>query len=319
MTRSRILMTVALLLASAVMATPARAGTVTGSYSLSRDTPVWAGQVPKAAAWDVDGTMLDARHEATVAGMSTDLVVATRIDYVHAQLRTASRDQTITPCDDGVDPADVTTISASGVQAASSVFEADVELNLLHRTGKLQFTIAGAPYLGSPGYFQPGITNLSIVTNCWGSPMDRSGPTPVFDATSSYMFGDTTARWTQRLHWPLVQRADGSWHAGGTSSAANDGATDHATLDLTLRGTPRSLGATCHMPTVRDLRAVRTFAAARAVMARAGFARVKVGSRASRAAPRGRFFVLEGVGNGNAIDCGAGGLHLLRSLGWPAG
>jgi hypothetical protein len=89
---------------------------------------------------------------------------------------------------------------------------------------------------------------------------------------------------------------------------------------VTFAGSPVSLHAECTMPTVRNLASAKTLASAKRITARAGFPHViNGGSRMTKAARRGRYFIDEGIGNRNRIACGYGRLHLVRSLGWPAG
>jgi hypothetical protein len=92
------------------------------------------------------------------------------------------------------------------------------------------------------------------------------------------------------------------------------------TTSVTFAGSPVSLHAECTMPTVRNLAPAKTLASAKRITARAGFPHViNGGARMTRAARRGRYFIDEGIGNRNPIACGYRRLHLVRSLGWPAG
>lgn len=70
------------------------------------------------------------------------------------------------------------------------------------------------------------------------------------------------------------------------------------------------------LPSVRRLRPLTSFRQADALTTKAGFSKFVHQSKPSRAAPKGHFFITEGIGNKYA-ECGQHHLHIVRSLGWP--
>jgi hypothetical protein len=313
MTRWRICL-LALPLAAAVAApTGALAASGRGSYRLDRP----AGAVPAAhARWDVSGSFLAARAEAGVVGVQVlPQLVDTDSRYLAAKLVEADRAPVTTDCGDGT--GHVSTVAISGVTGAPSAFEADLVLDLLHGRGSAQVNVAEAVYAGAEGtYFAPGLARWSYTSTCYDPPEVQEADVPVLGSQGEWIFSDTIGRAAASVIWRLARTGSGPWRLSGRRTVTDGLERDTITAAITFSGSPASMHARCTMPTVRDLRGARTVTQARAVAARAGFDHVSVGTKRTRAARRGRFYLAEGIGNTNPIPCGYRGLHLLRSLGW---
>jgi hypothetical protein len=118
--------------------------------------------------------------------------------------------------------------------------------------------------------------------------------------------------------WKLTSAGADGWQVHqhrDLSTTSYDSANE--TVNLTIAGPLSILKASCALPSVRRLRPATTFRAADAIVRRGGFAKFRNVVKQSRAAPKGHFFVLEGIGNKYA-RCGQQHLHVVKSLGWPS-
>lgn len=119
------------------------------------------------------------------------------------------------------------------------------------------------------------------------------------------------------FRWRLVRDAAGDWVVNATKvfgAQTYDRASE--TMHLTLHGSLPSLRAGCALPSVKRLHPLASFHRADMMATRAGLRHFIHQSKASRAAPKGHFFISEGIGNTYA-ECGQTHLHIVRSLGWP--
>jgi hypothetical protein len=304
------------LVAALILAGPAMAGTGRGTFTLARQAGAFT---PAAQArWALDGAVLPARAEAPLVGLRADpSLTNTDSRYVRATLQSAQQDPVVNDCGDGM--GGTTTQTFGGVASAPSVFEVALSLNLLTGKGKAQVGVAETPWAGAEGRdFAPGMTTYTLHSTCYGSVQDSSSPVEVVRDGEQAMFTAFAAsRLESLLSWRLRRGAGGAWHMAGARTLKIDD-TYTVTTSLSFAGSPVSLHAGCTMPTVRDLARARTLAAAKRITARAGFPHVlSRGSRKTRAARRGRYFIDEGIGNTGPVPCGSRGLHLVRSLGWP--
>jgi hypothetical protein len=298
------------------LASPARAGTGTGTFTLARQAD--AATPAARADWALDGTVLAARAEAPLVGVTPDAgLTDTDSRYVHATLQSAQQDPVVTDCGD--ETGGTTTVGFGGVVSAASVFEVELSLNLLTGRGTAHLGVAATPWQGAEGLdFAPGTTNSTSHSTCYGSVDDRSAVVDVIRDGGEAMFTASVGRQVNELSWRLTRGAGGVWRMQGTRRFNADSAYT-ASAAATFAGTPASLHATCTMPTVHSLAPARTPKQARRILARAGFPHVLARAKMTRAARRGRYFIDEAVGNSTPVRCGYRRLHLVRSLGWPSG
>jgi hypothetical protein len=163
------------------------------------------------------------------------------------------------------------------------------------------------------------MTTYTLHSTCYGSVEDSTAPVDVIRDGEQAMFTAFAERQITQLTWRLRRGARGTWHLGGSRTVKSDDVYTVA-ASVSFAGSPVSLHAGCTMPTVRNLAPARTFAGARRITTRAGFPHVvNGGARMTKAARRGHYFIDEGIGNANPVPCGLRHLHVVRSLGWPAG
>jgi hypothetical protein len=300
-----------------ILAGPAMAGTGRGTFTLARQAGAFT---PGARAqWSLDGSVLPARAEAPLVGLRADPSLTNSDSrYVRATLQSAQQDPRVSDCGDGM--GGTTTQTLGGVASAPSVFEVALSLNLLTGRGTAQVGVAETPWQGAEGTdFAPGMTTYTLHSTCYGTVDDSTAPVDVIRDGEEAMFTAFAGRRIGQLTLRLRRGPGGTWHLGGSRTLKVDDVYTVA-ASVTFAGSPVSLHAGCTMPTVRALNRARTLAAARRIAARAGFPHViAAGSRMTKAARRGHYFIDEGIGNANPVRCGYRRLHLVRSLGWPAG
>jgi hypothetical protein len=314
MLRTRIVTVVLpILLAGGLAAPVAVAATGTGTYRVDRP----AGVGPAAhASWSVNGTLLGARAEAPLVGVAV-LPFLTDSDsrYVLAKLVSAEQPAVTVDCGDGL--GGTTTQQISGVASARAAIETQIDLNLLHGKGTAQIDIGASPYQGTNGtYFAPGLAKYIFHSTCFGTVQDSTDAVPVVGDPGPTLFTDHFGNQAMNIRWPLVRTPGGVWHVAAHRTLDVSEKPETITVNMSFAGSATSLHAACVMPTVRDLRGAKTLKAARRIAARGGFPHTIAGKRRTRATKKGRYFIMEAVGNGNAVPCGYRRLHLIRSLGW---
>jgi hypothetical protein len=306
------------LAALAVIVPPVAASAdVQGTYSLTRTS---APPIPSASAtWSLAGPLRAARSQAAASGLPVDQFLQDSDSrYVSATLTSADQTAEHGACDNGAGGG--WTSHLSGVSDHRAIFEIRfATLNLLTGRGSVSAGVAPTAYSFGSAYrmFQPGLTTWTYTNTCPGWETSESSPVEVVSDDAPTMFTGFTAYHLMNVRLPLV-RSNAAWHLDKTFQVPDgqDVPTDVG-VHLTITGSPTSLNADCTIPTVRRLHPYTRASGARALLRRAGFPTVTLTRpRYSKAAPRGHFFVREGIGN--TLDrCGATGLHLTRSKGWP--
>ena len=238
---------------------------------------------------------------------------------MHATLTAAHQDREVTDCGDGL--GNTIAQSMDGVAHGSSAFQTDLELNLLHGRGTAQLGVAEAPWSGANGNaFAPGRTFYDQHATCYGSVTGQHAPVDVVGDNGTTMFSAFASGRLYEHAWRLRRGRDGAWRLTGTHRWSDGFAHFAAAATVTFRGSGHALHARCVIPTIRDLAGAHTVRAARSILRRAGFPDAATGAKHTRAARRGRFYVVSGreeIG-GTSTACGLRGrfrLHLVRSLG----
>jgi hypothetical protein len=305
------------LLALGLLAAPAQAATGRGTFELRRgSSAAW----PAARAdWTVGGSVVGARAEAPKVGLPADrLLRDTDLRYVHASLTAAHVARETTDCGDGT--GGTTTQSFDGVASASAAFQTELVLDQLHGRGSAQLAVADSPWPGSEDRaFAPGRTRYTMHSTCYGQTQDSSAEADVVGDGPPTFFGMFGPRRLYEHAWVLRRGHDGAWRMSGTHRWSDAEQRLAVTANVAFRGSGRALHARCVIPRIRDLAPARSAAAAKRIMRRAGFPRVTLGTRHTRAARRGRWFVVAGYEElgGQAALCDGSRLRLVRSLGWP--
>jgi hypothetical protein len=272
-----------------------------------------------SASWTVAGEALLLRQEAPLVGI-TDLTGLFNSDerYAHASLTGFQAVEPPTPCGDGT--AAVTTVAYTGITDPSSAIGlANMEVNLYTGTGRIQLNIAESPTRDNE-MLAPGTVNVHTHSECYGSVTDNTAVVPVMgEATGLEPLGGYWAFQDLFMgRWKLTRDGAHGWQVHqhrDLSTTSYDSANE--TVNLSIAGPLSVLKASCALPSVRMLRRATTFRAADAIVRRGGFAKFRNVVKQSRAAPKGHFFVLEGIGNKYA-GCGQRHLHVVKSLGWPS-
>jgi hypothetical protein len=271
------------------------------------------------ASWTVAGEALLLRQEAPLVGI-TDLTGLFDSDerYAHASLTGFQAVEPPAPCGDGTEA--VTTVTYTGIADPSSAIGlADMEVSLYTGTGRIKLNIAESPTRDDE-MLAPGTVTVQTHSECYGSVTDSTAVVPVMgEATGVEPLGGYWA--FQDLfsgQWKLTRDGANGWQVHqhrDLSTTSYDSANE--TVNLSITGPLTTLKASCALPSVRMLRRATSFRAADAIVRRGGFAKPRNVEKQSRAAPKGHFFILEGVGNKYA-GCGQRHLHVVKSLGWPS-
>jgi hypothetical protein len=208
------------------------------------------------------------------------------------------------------------------VHASSSILETDLTLNLLKGTGKATVGVASYPYSsGDYWAWMPGDVDVIDHNPCYDPTTDTpSSGEAVGDRDNGVsIFDGYVKNAVLGLTWPM-QRSHGSWVIDKTKTVSPEVSEVSVHAHLTFSGTPRSMHALCVTPSTKQLRPARTVTAAKRILAKAGFPRVKVTApQFTRAAGKGHFYLSNLIGNRNPLSCGWRGIHLTKSKGWPFG
>jgi hypothetical protein len=284
------------------------------------DLAMTMGNGAYAVRYHLAGAMLPERAEAAVAGWPVDaLLTDSDSRYVHADLVSMARPTIVYPCPG--DDSRTGTITWAGISASSSIIRTDLTLDLVKGTGEAHIGVANLPYVGGDyRAWMPGIVDTVQDDNCYAEPThvvasgaavgDRDPGVEIFDGFTMNRVLD--------LSWALVEQ-QGRWVLRGSSSLTPDGVHSvRIDADITFSGDPTSMHALCVTPTTKQLRPARTVAAAKRILARAGFPSVKVTQpKHTRAARKGHYYLPDLIGNRSPVMCGYPKLRLTRSLGWP--
>ena len=213
-----------------------------------------------------------------------------------ATLTQATLGPFVTPCSDTGDGTVTETVAGPGVDAAA-VLDFGIVADLLR--GRTRATVR---FLTAAG-------NVRFVTDqeCTGAYSGGNG------VTSEDVSAAPVAKGTAGDPWPMHLDGSGRWHIDGvqTQTAADGGGTTRAEVHAVLQGSLRDFRAICTIPTVKQLRKVRSFEQGAALLAKAGFGKPYTGVHHIRWAPRGHYYVDE-LGDTPYLPCGAR-LHLYRS------
>jgi hypothetical protein len=286
-------------------------GTIVFEQAARPGYPAGAG-----ATWSVDGDALYLLQEAPLLGI-TDTTGWSNSDekYAHATLTGYHVPVQVFPCGDGTDA--TTTVGYPAIAGANAaVGITGIHVDQLTGKGSIQVNLAESPTRDDE-LLAAGTVLDHTHSDCYGTSTDTTAPVPVMGVRPAPL----SSWWPLnegRVHeWKMLRNAAGDWVVNadkhfGTQSYDQASETVH----LTLHGSLPSLRANCVLPSVRRLRPLTSFRQADALTTKAGFSRFVHQSKPSRAAPRGHFFITEGIGNKYA-ECGQHHLHIVRSLGWP--
>jgi hypothetical protein len=286
-------------------------GTVTFEQLARPEYPSGAG-----ASWSLDGDTLYLLQEASVLGIADTAGWSdTDEKYAHATLTGAHVPVQAFPCGDAGGP--TTTRDYPAVVDPDAAFGITaVRVDQLTGKGSIQVNLAESqtsPY----EMLAPGTVALHEHSDCSDPATDTTVPVSVMGEGGAPISSWWPLGEGRGYAWKLVRDHAGDWVVNATKTYGDepyDQATE--TVHLNLTGSLPSLRAQCALPSVRKLRPLTSFRRADAMVAKAGFDHVVHQSKPSRAAPKGHFFITEGIGNTYA-ECGQRHLHIVRSLGWP--
>jgi hypothetical protein len=293
----------------------AHAATVSGVVSVQRSGPSVFAWGPVTARWEVGGRVLPAVPMLAALGPAAATKGAENTDsrFVGAKLTSVTLAPETTPScytegDGGM------TRSIEGVSVAPAAFEIALRLDLLRGRGTAQLVIADGQQSGDFGsFFAPGRATLRTVLHCSGDEV-RVTSVPLFSHAGSSLFSDDTASGWARVAWAAKHTATRTWTIAGVHTSPRDafGAVDRIEVSASVNGTPIDLHATCHIPSARELHHARSWRAAGAILARAGFPAFRRRSR-PLVIPVGHFMVDENVTGAESSLCGDRRLHLVLS------
>ncbi len=271
-----------------------------------------------SAEWAVDGAALLLLQEAPLVGITNTAGLSNSDErYAHALLTGFAAVVPPTPCGDGTDA--TTTVDYPGISDPSAAIALGfMEVNRYTGSGSIHVNVAESP-VREDEMLAPGQVTVHRHSDCYGSSTDDTSVVPVMgEATGDEPLGGYWAYQDIFMgRWKLKLASGGAWviHQHRVLSSTSYDSADE-TIDLAISGSLTTLKADCALPSVRRLHPANSFSAADAIVVRGGFTHLRHLEKFSRAAPKGHFFVLEGVGNKYAA-CGQH-VHVVKSLGWPS-
>jgi hypothetical protein len=286
-------------------------GTIGFEQAASPGYPAGAG-----ATWSVDGDALHLLQEAPLLGI-TDTTGWSNSDetYAHASLTGYHVPVQVFPCQDGTDA--VTTVDYPAVaDTNAAVGITGIYVDQLTGKGTIQVNLAESP-TRFDAMLAVGTVQDHTHSDCYGTSTDTTDTVPLMGERPAPLSSWWPLNEGRVQEWKMTRNAAGDWVVNTSKlfgSQAYEQATE--TIHLTLHGSLPSLRADCALPSVRRLHPLTSFRQADKLTAKAGFSRFVHQSKPSRAAPKGHFFITEGIGNKYA-ECGQHHLHIVRSLGWP--
>lgn len=271
------------------------------------------------ATWNVDGQALPVREEASLVGI-TNLTGLSNTDerFAHAELATFVASKPPVSCGDGTS-ATTTTTYPGIVDPSSAISMSFMSVDLYDGTGRVSVNIAESQ-TRPEGMFAPGTVSVHLHSECYGSVSDETSTVAVMGRSTD---GEPiTSYWANQDvysgHWKLAAGQHGGWVVSQhrvLSKTSYDKANE--TVRLRITGNLRGLHADCVLPTAHRLHPATSYAQADRIAETGGFTDLRHVAKASRAAPKGHFFVLEAIGQ-RSLPCGERRLHLVKSLGWPS-
>ncbi|MBC7643667.1 MAG: hypothetical protein H7123_00980 [Thermoleophilia bacterium] len=290
-----LVMTLGAIVIGSLGVSTARAGTVSGTFSVS-----WAG-----ATAPVGYTP----EPAASADWSFAFHTPAATPGSYPSLLTNVKQSFTTPCDPAADMG-VTTTTVSTITDAAATMSYAPFLDLRRHKGTVALR---------PSQYENGIATRVADRLC-SPPLDGSNGRTSEDIPVFTLFDVVNTP----KNLALTQSSDGSWNGAGTQTVSPGDAPagfspQVQTMKIKMMGTATSLSAQCRMPTPNDLRRVRTLRQAKAYLRSAGFSRPNFFVLPSHQIRKGRYFITQQVAGNTFRNCGSGLVTLVRSSGRPSG
>jgi len=217
---------------------------------------------------------------------------------VPSLLTSAARPDDVQPCDPITGGMGTITERVAGVASSAAGLRFAILLDVRRGTGRVTLY---------PQVQRSGEVSFQRITDC-APPADMENGTIASTFDASMLFTNLLPK---PRPWTVRRGLDGSWRTGSAQQAPF-GQIHRANIRLT--GSPAAMNAGCRIPTVYEMRNVRSLTGAVAFIARDGFTRPNVQERRSTVAPRGRYYILQRSETSHTL-CGARTVTIVKSLG----